>query len=91
MAFKNLTESDGSDIKILDIIPDLIDQPGVDLTPEIIEELKNRTINFEAFDINDVCPGNGVTGKDRLDKIALAKKRANARCYGARTRCYKVV
>jgi len=81
MAFKNLTKSDGSDIKILDIIPDLIDQPGVDLTQEIIDELEEREINFEAFDINDVCPGSDVTGKDRLDKIALAKKRANARCY----------
>jgi len=79
MAIKNFTKS--GEIKILDIIPDLIDQPGVELTEEINEELEKREINFKAFDIDDVCPGDGVTGGAKLKKIAEAKKRANARCY----------
>ena len=66
MSFKNIT----NEIKILDIIPDIINQPGVELTEEITDELKNRSINFEAFDIADVC-GNKIT----------ARKRSNARCY----------
>merc|ERR1712012_572818 len=66
MSFKNLTD----DINILDIIPDLINQPGVTLTDEIKEELVEREINFPAFDIADVC-GNKIT----------ARKRSNARCY----------
>ena len=69
MAFKNLTKLDG-EIKILDIIPDLIEQPGVELNDEINEELEEREINFEAFDIEDVC-GNRIK----------ARKRSNARCY----------
>jgi len=68
MAFKNLTKGE---IKILDIIPDLINQPGVELTDEINEELVEREINFEAFDIEDVCSKNKIT----------ARKRSNARCY----------
>merc|ERR1719336_148678 len=51
MSFKNLT----NEIKILDIIPDLINQPGVTLTDEINKELDDREINFPAFDIADVC------------------------------------
>merc|ERR1712154_325540 len=66
MSFKNLTD----DINILDIIPDLINQPGVTLTDEIKEELVEREINFPAFDIADVCS----------NKIK-ARKRSNARCY----------
>merc|ERR1719471_1794888 len=66
MSFKNLTD----DINILDIIPDLINQPGVTLTDEIKEELVEREINFPAFDIADVC-GNKIK----------ARKRSNARCY----------
>merc|ERR1712117_481413 len=66
MLFKNVT----NEIKILDIIPDIINQPGVELTEEITDELKNRSINFEAFDIADVC-GNKI----------VARKRSNARCY----------
>merc|ERR1719245_1592733 len=58
------------DINVLDIIPDLINQPGVNLTDEINEELVEREINFPAFDIADVC-GNKIT----------ARKRSNARCY----------
>jgi hypothetical protein len=69
MAFKNLTKLDG-EIKILDIIPDLINQPGVELTDDITEELEEREINFEAFDIEDVC-----------DNKITARKRSNARCY----------
>merc|ERR1712117_573420 len=44
MSFKNLTD----DINILDIIPDLINQPGVTLTDEIKEELieRERMFNF---------------------------------------------
>jgi len=57
-------------INILDIIPDLINQPGVTLTKEITDELELREINFPAFDIADVCS----------NKIK-ARKRANARCY----------
>jgi len=57
-------------INILDIIPDLINQPGVTLTDEINEELEMREINFPAFDIADVC-----------DNKITARKRANARCY----------
>merc|ERR1711884_288302 len=34
MSFKNIS----NEIKILDIIPDLINQPGVTLTPDIEEE-----------------------------------------------------
>merc|ERR1719392_493281 len=41
-------------LNILDIIPDLINQPGVNLTDEINEELVEREINFPAFDIADV-------------------------------------
>ena len=69
MAFKNLTKIDG-EIKILDIIPDLINQEGVELTDDITEELEEREINFEAFDIEDVC-----------DNKITARKRSNARCY----------
>ena len=69
MAFKNLTNVGGA-IKVLDIIPDLIDQPGVELNDEINQELEEREINFEAFDIADVC-GNKIQ----------ARKRSNARCY----------
>jgi len=57
-------------VSILDIIPDLINQPGVNVTDEIQEELDKREINFPAFDIADVC-GNKIT----------ARKRSNARCY----------
>jgi len=72
MAFKNLTKATkgNQEINILDIIPDLINQPGVTLTDEITEELDEREINFPAFDIADVC-GNKIT----------ARKRSNARCY----------
>merc|ERR1719351_100651 len=70
MSFKNLNISGKIEIGILDIIPDLINQPGVTLTDEIKEELVEREINFPAFDIADVC-GNKIT----------ARKRANARCY----------
>merc|ERR1712117_838166 len=66
MSFKNLTD----DINILDIIPDLINQPGVTLTGDITKELDEREINFPAFDIADVC-GNKIK----------ARKRSNARCY----------
>jgi len=68
MSFKNLTGT--GEISILDIIPDLINQPGVTLTDDIEEELKEREINFPAFDIADVCS----------NKIK-ARKRSNARCY----------
>jgi len=68
MSFKNITGI--KEIKILDIIPDLINQPGVTLTDEINEELVKREINFPAFDIADVCS----------NKIK-ARKRSNARCY----------
>merc|ERR1712117_595042 len=70
MSFKDLNISGKKEIKILDIIPDIINQPGVELTEEITDELKNRSINFEAFDIADVC-GNKI----------VARKRSNARCY----------
>merc|ERR1719499_2678435 len=70
MSFKNLNISGKIEIGILDIIPDLINQPGVTLTQEIKDELKEREINFPAFDIADVC-GNKIT----------ARKRSNARCY----------
>ena len=70
MSFKDLNIIGKKEIKILDIIPDIINQPGVELTEEITDELKNRSINFEAFDIADVC-GNKIT----------ARKRSNARCY----------
>merc|ERR1712117_408613 len=67
MSFKNIS----NEIKILDIIPDLINQPGVELTPEIEEELDTRDINFPAFDISDLCGTNKIK----------AKIRSNARCY----------
>jgi len=74
MAFKNLGEvkygKGKYETKILDIIPDLINQPGVELTDEIKVELEEREINFPAFDIADVC-GNKIQ----------ARKRSNARCY----------
>jgi len=57
-------------VSVLDIIPDLINQPGVNITDEIQMELDEREINFPAFDIADVC-GNKIK----------ARKRANARCY----------
>merc|ERR1719422_1683127 len=67
MSFKNIS----NEIKILDIIPDLINQPGVTLNDEIKEELDTRDINFPAFDIADVCGTNKIE----------AHKRSNARCY----------
>jgi len=70
MSFKNLNLTGTIEIGILDIIPDLINQPGVTLTQEITDELKEREINFPAFDIADVC-GNRIK----------ARKRSNARCY----------
>merc|ERR1712045_1001287 len=75
MMFKNLTDLP---LKVLDIIPDLIAQND---DPEIQEELAEKEISFEAFEIDDVCPAPGVTGGQRLKQINQAKKRANARCY----------
>ena len=75
MMFKNLTDLP---LKVLDIIPDLIAQND---DPEIQRELDEKEINFEAFEIDDVCPAPGVTGGQRLKSINKAKKRANARCY----------
>ena len=75
MMFKNLTDLP---LKVLDIIPDLIAQNN---DPEIQEELAEKEISFEAFEIDDVCPAPGVTGGQRLKQINKAKKRANARCY----------
>jgi len=75
MMFKNLTDLP---LKVLDIIPDLIAQNN---DPEIQKELDEKEINFEAFEIDDVCPAPGVTGGQRLKQINKAKKRANARCY----------
>jgi len=75
MMFKNLTDLP---LKVLDIIPDLIAQND---NAEIQEELAEKEISFEAFEIDDVCPAPGVTGGQRLKQINQAKKRANARCY----------
>jgi hypothetical protein len=75
MMFKNLTDLP---LKVLDIIPDLIAHND---DPEIKKELDEKEINFEAFEIDDVCPAAGVTGGQRLKQINKAKKRANARCY----------
>merc|ERR1712045_635745 len=75
MMFKNLTDLP---LKVLDIIPDLIAHTD---DPDIEAELAEKEINFEAFEIDDVCPAPGVTGGQRLKQINSAKKRANARCY----------
>jgi hypothetical protein len=75
MMFKNLTDLP---IKVLDIIPDLIAQND---DPEIEQELAEKEISFDAFEIDDVCPAPGVSGGTRLKAINKAKKRANARCY----------
>merc|ERR1712018_164730 len=72
--FKNLTDLP---LKVLDIIPDLIDQnPG----PAVKEALLEKEITFEGFEIEDVCPTPDLSG-DRLKQLGLAKKRSNARCY----------
>jgi len=75
MMFKNLTDLP---LKVLDIIPDLIDQNP---EPAVKEALLEKEITFEGFEIEDVCPTPDLSAGDRLKQLGLAKKRSNARCY----------
>merc|ERR1711944_200272 len=73
--FKNLT---ALPLKVLDIIPDLIDQNP---EPAVKEALLEKEITFEGSEIEDVCPTPDLSAGDRLKQLGLAKKRSNARCY----------
>jgi hypothetical protein len=91
MMFVNLTKIGTP--KIIDIIPDIINQ---DPPKEVKEELEKRSINYAAFKIPDACPTDGAIqiqilknekltpkkGIAEMEKLyKKAEKRANARCY----------
>ncbi len=76
MMFDNLKNT--TEPKIIDIIPDVLDDAP---NEEILEELEEREINFPAFKIEDVCPSPDAKGIDRIKALKAAERRANARCY----------